>query len=60
VILDAALARDLDPVVDLLTNSSTRRRVTSKPSPPTKTPNRPRSTRLSADGSPPGDALPDR
>jgi hypothetical protein len=60
VTLDAALAHDGDPVVNLITNTWRRRCVASKPSSPTKVPNRPRSTRRSADGSPPGDALPGR
>ena len=60
MILDAALARDADPVVDLLTDTSTRRRVTSRPSPPKKMPNRRRSTRLPADGPGPGGAAPGR
>jgi hypothetical protein len=58
--LDAALARDADPVIDVLTNTSTRRRVTSKPSPSPKVPNCPRSTRLPPDDFPPRDALPSR
>ena len=60
MILDAALARDADPVVDLLTDTATRRPVTSRPSPPTKMPNRRRSTRLPADGPGPGRVAPGR
>jgi hypothetical protein len=60
VIFDAALARDADPVVDLLTNTSRRRRVTSRPSHPKKMPNRRRSTRLPVDGPGPGGAAPGR
>lgn len=60
VSFEAALARDADPVVDLLTNTSRRRRVTSRPSPPKKMPNRRRSTRLPADGPGPGGAAPGR
>jgi hypothetical protein len=49
VILDAALARVADPVVDLLSDTPRLPRVISKPSPPKRIPNRRRSTRLPAD-----------
>jgi hypothetical protein len=60
VIFDAALARDADLVVDLMTNTSRRRRATLRPLPPKKMPNRRRSTRLAADGPGPGGAAPVR
>ena len=60
MIQDVALARDGDPVIDLLTDTATRRPVTAKRSPPTKMPTRRRSTRRPADGPGPGRVAPVR